>query len=76
VQELARADQLAGIKSESLFKQFKLAMAEKQKESSYWKIDKEICEKMTLAQLKQLTGFSNSRTDPNIIGSSFTKEYC
>jgi len=51
-------------------------MVDYQKDSSYWNLDKQICDKMTLEQLKELKGFSNSRTDPNIIGSSFTKEFC
>jgi hypothetical protein len=72
----AQQDQVAGIVNASFLTQVKAAMAYRKKQNDYNTLDLNLCNKMSLEQLKQLKGFSQGWTDANIVGACFSKQYC
>jgi hypothetical protein len=54
----------------------KKAIEARKKENGNFEISRDVCDKMSLEQLRQLKAYTQGGTDPNVVGAFFSKNYC
>jgi len=74
--QLASRNQIAGIRNPSLISSIKAALKEIYSEDKYAELSLNMCQNMTLSQLKEFKTLTNSGTDANVIGAFFSKQFC